>query len=150
MIIEQIYNRHITPVHDNITIKEALELFIVKDLNSVLVLNKHDKLIGILSLQDMAAAIVPAEMRDNPSLVEAMYKPNFFHEMSEAIKDKSIKDFMRTKFICVTPQTNVMAAAADFFVNDLYIIPVCENEKLVGIVTRSDIRQAFALAMGIK
>jgi CBS domain-containing protein len=150
MVIKEIYNTHISPVHEGMTVKEALDLFIKKDLNSVLVIDIHEKLVGILSLQDIAAAIVPSEIRANPSLAEAMYKPYFFHEAAQSIESKSIKEFMRTTFICVSPKTNVMAVAADFFMNDLYIVPVCENDKLVGIVTRSDLRQAFAKAMEIK
>ena len=150
MLVQEIYNKHINPMHEDITIQEALKIFIEKDFNSVLVVNKHEKLVGVLSLQDIATSIIPVEMKENPNLAEAMYKTHFFHEAAQEIKDKPIKKFMRTNFHCVSPQTNVMEVAAEFLANDLYIVPVCEKEKLVGIITRSDIRHAFALAMEIE
>lgn len=150
MKVANIYNTNIQPIYEDISIKQAVEIFLKKDYNSVLVLDNSNQLVGVLSLQDIASAIVPPEMKQNPALAQAMYKPGFFEETCQEIQGKKAKDLMRTMFIKVSPQTNVMEVAADFFANDLYIVPVLENEKLIGIVTRSDIRHAFALAMGLK
>jgi len=150
MLVAEIYNKHISPVQEDLTVQEVLEIFIRKDVNSVVVLDREEKLVGILSLQDIAASIVPVEIKENPALANAMYKPNFFQEVCQELKDKRIKTIMRTEFITVTTETNLMEVAADFLANDLYIVPVCEGEKIIGIVTRSNIRRAFGLAMKIQ
>ncbi len=149
MLITDIYNPNISPILDTISVKEALEILIDKHFNGVVVLDKNDKLVGIFSLQDLAAAIVPEDFTENAVLAEALYKPNFFHDCCQEIKNKKVSDIMRKDFIIATPQTPVMEIAADFLKNDLYIVPVCENGKVIGIVTRSEIKKALALGMGV-
>lgn len=149
MLVADIYNIHVFPLQESLTVKQALETLIHKDYNGVIVLDKAKNLVGILSLQDIAAAIVPVEMREDATLAHAMYKPNFFQEQCRDMKEKIVKDIMRKDFITVTPATSVMEVAADFLHNDLYIIPVCEEKEVIGIVTRSEIKKALAIGMEI-
>lgn len=150
MLVADIYNTDIYPIQETMTIREALKFLMTKHFNGVLVVNEREKLVGVLSLQDIAAAIVPADFKENTFLAEAMYQPNFFKEEAEKIKDKKVKDIMRKDFITANIQTSIMTIAADFLKNDLYIIPVIEEEKVVGIVTRSEVKKALAKAMDIR
>lgn len=152
MFVRDIYNKNISPIREDTTVHEALESLIKNHFNGVLVYDKHDRLAGILCIQDIVAAIVPDEMRQNVNLAEAMYKPGFFKEQCQRVKNKKVKNFMRTEFLKVTPDTTVMALAAEFLNTDLYIFPVMESEdsdKVIGIVTRSELKKALALGMDI-
>jgi CBS domain-containing protein len=80
-------------------------------------------------------------------LVDAMYKESFFQETCLAIKNKKIKDVMRKNILTVTPTTHIMVIMADFLKNDCYIVPVVEEGKLIGIVTRTEIKRALIEAM---
>ena len=151
MLVADIYNTNISPVKETQTVQEVLKFLIEKHFNGVVVLNDEDKVAGVLSLQDIAAAIVPDEMRENLALAEAMYKPGFFREQCQAIKDMQVKEIMRKNVVMATPETTVMEIAADFLKNDLYIVPVVEEEKkAIGIVTRSEIKHALAKGMDLK
>lgn len=149
MLVADIYNTQISPITENHTVSEALELLEEKHYNSLLVTSEKGELRGVLSLQDIAAAIVPYEMRDNASLAHALYKPNFFQELCLELKDKKVKDVMRKEFIIASPETSVLEIAADFLHNDLYIVPVMQNHELIGIVTRSEIKQAIVKALNL-
>lgn len=50
-----------------------------------------------------------------------------------------IKDIMSDKVACVNPQTTVVEAAQLMQKHDVGAIPVCEGQKILGIVTDRDI-----------
>lgn len=150
MLVADIYNTDIYPIQETMTIRDALKFLMTKHFNGVIVVSEREKLVGVLSLQDIAAAVVPSDFQENTSLAEALYQPNFFKEECEKIKDKKVRDIMRKDFITANIQTSIMTVAADFLKNDLYIIPVIEDDKVVGIVTRSEVKKALAKAMDIR
>jgi|ERR1700722_11506848 len=149
MLVKDIYNKHLVPISEEITIHEALSMMIKSHFNGVVVLNKNKKLAGVLLIQDIVSQIVPLEMTENVNLADAMYKQNFFQDNCEAIKDKKVKEIMRKDFFKLTLETSVMAVAAEFLHADLYVFPVMEGDEVVGIVTRSELKKALALGMNI-
>lgn len=149
MLVSDIYNTNIFPIKEDMTIKEALGMFLDKHFNGVIVLDNNEKMVGILSLQDIAAAVVPSDFQANADLADALYKPNFFREMCQEIMDKKVKDIMRRTFITATRETTVMEIAADFLKNDLYMVPVYEGGKPIGVITRSEVKKALAKGMDV-
>lgn len=150
MLVADIYNTNISPVQEDITVSEVVTFLIDKHFNGVVVEDKKGNPVGVLSLQDIAAAIVPEEMTDNLALAEAMYVPGFFREQCQKVKDTKVKDIMRKDITMAHLETNVMEIAAEFLKNDLYIVPVVEDGKAIGIVTRSEIKTALAKGMDLK
>lgn len=150
MLVADIYNTNISPVQEEMTVQEVVEFLIEKHFNGVVVEDEKGKVVGVLSLQDIAAAIVPEEMQDNLALAEAMYKPGFFKEQCQAIKDTKVKNIMRKDVIMAHLETPILEIAADFLKNDLYIVPVIDGDKAIGIVTRSEIKTALAKGMDLK
>lgn len=149
MLIADIYHPHPQTIYEKTTVVNALKELIRDEVNGLIVLNDAKKVVGVLSLQDIAAATVPRQFRKNIGMAAAMYRKGFFSEMCESIKDKMVKDIMRHDFTAVTLEDNIMTVTADFLKNDLYIVPVIENKKLLGVVTRTEIKAALAYGMGI-
>lgn len=116
-------------------------------VNGLVVINGQNQVKGIVSLQDIAAATIPRQFRHNIRMAAAMYRPGFFTEMCQQLKDKPVSSVMRREFVTVSLDDNIMAVTADFLKNDLYIVPVIEKKQLVGIVTRSEIKKAIVYGM---
>ncbi len=116
-------------------------------VNGLVVINGQKQVKGIVSLQDIAAATIPRQFRHNIRMAAAMYRPGFFTEMCQQLKDKPVSSVMRREFVTVSLDDNIMAVTADFLKNDLYIVPVIEKKQLVGIVTRSEIKKAIVYGM---
>lgn len=150
MVIKEIYHPQPETIDEGETIASAIEKMMNNIFNGFIVVNKSDRVVGVLSVQDIAAATVPAEFQKNINLPLAMYKKGFFEEECQNIKNKKVKEIMRTSYIKVNLNTNILAVTADFLKNDLYIVPVLDNDKLVGIITRTEIKKAIALGMGIQ
>ena len=58
------------------------------------------------------------------------------------MKDLHVKDWMTRRVITVDPRTSLPDAHKLMRTNNIRRLPVVERGKLVGIVTRSDIREA--------
>lgn len=149
MFIKQIYHPHPKIIHEDATVKDVVVELLKDEINGLVVLNNHSEVIGVISMQDIAGATIPDEFRKNIAMAQAMYKQGYFQEMCEKIADMPVKKFMRTEFVTVDFDTNIMAVTADFLENDLYIVPVVEGNRLMGVITRTEIKQAIAAAMGV-
>lgn len=147
MLIGEIYHRYPKTLFSTATIREAVEELIKDEVNALVVLNKHHKVVGVLSLQDIAAATVPRQFRRNIRMAAAMYRPGFFTDICQQIKDDPITTVMRKEFVAVTLDDNILAVTADFLKNDLYICPVIESGELKGVVTRTEIKKALHYGM---
>lgn len=149
MLIEDIYHPHAVTILDDATVHQALELCIKQKVNGLVVLNQQQQVVGVLSVQDIAAATIPNQFKQNLGMAAAMYKKGFFHEMCDEIKDLAVQKIMRKNFEYVNLRDNIMAITAEFLKNDLYIVPVIEKGELLGVVTRSEIKAALAYGMNL-
>ena len=149
MLIKEIYHKNPVTIPSDYTVKQALKVILDKRINGLIVTKKDDanKVVGVLAIQDIAAATVPRQFRKNLGMAAALYKKGFFHEMCAEIQDVSVTKIMRKNFEWVTLEDHIMAITAEFLRNDLYIVPVIENKELVGVVTRSEIKKALAYGM---
>ncbi|MFZ1721368.1 MAG: CBS domain-containing protein [Microgenomates group bacterium] len=147
MLISEIYHKNVITIDQSTTVLDALKTFIKKRINGLIVVDEHDHVVGVLSIQDIAAATIPRQFRQNIQMAAAMYRKGFFSENCEDIKNNSVRTVMRKNFTAVNLEDNIMAVTADFLKNDLYIVPVFKEGKLAGVVTRSEIKKALAYGM---
>jgi CBS domain-containing protein len=149
MLISEIYHPEPVTISQNETIESAIRQMYGHEYNGFVVVDDKGKVVGVLSLQDIAAATVPKEFQSNISLPLAMYKRGFFQERCGEVKKQKVKEIMRRNYTEVTLDTNILAVSADFLKNDLYIVPVFGEGKLLGIITRTEIKKALARGMEI-
>lgn len=147
MLIKEIYRQHPKTVSQKATVAEVVELMSKDRINGLVVIDANEHVKGIISLQDIAAATVPSQFRKNIRMAAAMYRKGFFTEMCQQLKDVSVTKVMRKEFVSVSLEDNIMAVTADFLKNDLYIVPVVSGKKLLGVVTRSEIKKAIVYGM---
>ncbi len=149
MLIQEIYRPASVTIQVNKTVSQALSLCLEKKVNALIVVNTAGKVVGVISVQDIAAATIPRQFRQNLGMAAAMYTRGFFHEMCREIAQKPVTAIMRRQFESVNLKDNIMSVTAEFLKNDLYIVPVIEKGELIGIVTRSQIKKAIAHGMGL-
>ena len=149
MLIADIYHKSFITIDHSARIAEALALCIKHHINGLIVVDDKNHVVGVLSVQDIAAATIPSQFRQNPDMAAAMYTRGFFHQMCREVAKKSVSTIMRRKFESVGLDDNIMSVTADFLKNDLYILPVIEKKQLIGIITRSQIKSALARGMEI-
>ena len=95
-------------------LKEASIYLEEMDISGAPVLNEEDKLCGMLTLRDIMKG------RKNDQM------------------DATVKAYMKTKLITCSPNATVREIESMMFHNSIGHLPVVDDEKLIGIITRED------------
>jgi len=117
--------KEVITINKNADIKEAIRLMEKHSIRHLPVV-EEDRFLGFVTESDLRQLLIPA--------------------MLEEIK---IKDVMITEPITVTPETDIETAAKLIYRYKIGGLPVVEDNKLVGILTTTDILRAFIEMMGI-
>ncbi len=121
------------------SIAEAFRLMKDHNIRRLPVLEK-EKVVGIITLTDLHQA--------TPSTATTLS----VHELNYLLAKTKIKDILpkKQRVITVTPDNYIETAAKIMRFNKISGLPVVDKEKLVGIVTETDIFDALIDILGVK
>lgn len=108
------------------SISDAIELMKVNSIRHLPVVTKEKKLKGFVTLADLKQGLIPS-----------------------MVGDLSLQDLMIKDPITVAPDDDIEIAAQLIYKHKIGGMPVVQKERLVGIITESDILRAFIDMMGI-
>lgn len=109
------------------SIAEASALMKREKVHRLPVLDKDKKLVGIISEKDILYA--------SPSPVSSLS----IHEMAYLLSQLTVKKIMTRDVVTIAKDTTVEEAARLMVDQDLSCLPVLEEGKLIGIVSKSDL-----------
>ncbi len=101
----------------------------------VFVVDKEEKLVGIVTEGDIIKVLVPKYVTVDESLISVM-DVNYFERKCKERKDLSITEIMSKTTFSVREEDPIIKAAALMVVNKIHTIPVVRESKIVGIVSR--------------
>ncbi len=127
MIIELRMTRNPVTATPDMSVIEASGLMKKEKVHRLPVLDKNKKLVGIISEKDILYA--------SPSPVSSLS----IHEMAYLLSEMKVKKLMSRNVVTITRDTTVEEAARLMVDQDLSSLPVVENDKLIGIVSKSDL-----------
>jgi len=116
MLVKQIMNRSVVTAKPDITLKEASKVMSEFHIGSLIIV-KNKKIVGILTSSDILKAV--ASDKD----------PNV--TLAEEIMSKNVKT--------IEPDKDLDDAVLTMIENKIKRLPVVSGDKLVGILTASDI-----------
>ncbi|MFL7807959.1 MAG: CBS and ACT domain-containing protein [Anaerolineae bacterium] len=123
--------------HDPITIgpntpvADALQLIREKSIHRLPVLDKKERLIGIVTEKELLYA--------SPSPVTSLS----IHEITYLLSKLTVDEVMTRNPITVTEDTPIEDAAALMMDHDIGALPVMRGQQLIGIVTETDLFETF-------
>lgn len=94
-----------------------------------------DRLVGLVTERDLRLAAPPAWAVDG-------------EELREALRSKKVSEVMVSHVITTTATTPIEDAAKLLYENRIGCLPVLEGERLVGILTESDLLRALVEVFG--
>ncbi len=127
MTVRSVMTQNPFTVEDTDTVTDAQGLMEREKVHRLPVINEHKKLVGIISEKDLLKA--------SPSQATTLT----VYEMNNLLAKLSVSKVMTRKVLTVTPDTLVEDAARMLVDNNIGGLPVLDGEKLVGIVTESDL-----------
>ena len=126
MIIERRMTKNPVTITPDASVVEASDLMKKEKVHRLPVLDKDKNLVGVISEQDILFA--------TPSPASSLS----IHEMAYLLSKLTVKKIMSKNPVTISKDTPVEEAARLMVDQDLSCLPVVENGKLVGIVSKSD------------
>jgi CBS domain-containing protein len=120
----------VTSIGRDATIGEAIITLADKHISALPVVDASGRMIGVLSTTDVLEAEAAAS--DTASRDQLFDKT-------------SVADLMTPRPLTIAPDSDVREAARQMLYGDVHRLFVEEGERLVGVVSRTDVVRAFAL-----
>ncbi len=134
MRVEELMTAKVFTVEPHDMIDRAFFLIQYEKVRHLPVVEKG-KVVGIVSDRDMYKALGP---KSNSKVIEDTNS----HELH--VIPKKVMNIMRRGVITVTPDTPASEAAGIMADHKIGALPVVENDKLVGILSATDILRVFS------
>jgi acetoin utilization protein AcuB len=135
MLVQDVMQTKLFTVTPETTLPEALRLTGQRGVRHLLVLD-GDRLVGILSDRDLKRA-----MASSATSLEV-------HELNYLLERVRVREFMTGAVITIGPMFPIEDAARLMVTEKIGALPVTDGERLVGLVTETDLLRLFVRALG--
>mgnify|MGYP001592225867 CR=1 FL=1 len=138
MLVRERMSQEPVTITTDVSVTDALRLMRERKIRRLPVLDSHGKLVGIVSDQDLLYA--------SPSPVSSLS----VWEMNYLLAKLKVEEVMTRKVITVTEDTPLEEAARIMADNKIGGLPVMRDDRLVGIITETDLFKTFLEMLGAR
>jgi CBS domain-containing protein len=136
--------REAPSVRETDTVVAATEALLASDLPALPVLDDRDRLVGIFGEREFLGAVFPGYLRElkhagfvRRSLDEAL-------EKRDECRSEPVARHMNTEHIAVERDFSDLAVAEIFLHHRVLLVPVTDEGRLAGVITRADFFRSVA------
>ena len=145
MLAKDFMTKEVITANEDTTVKEAAEIMYKNNISCLPVINESNKLVGLITESDFVGKSI-----DVPHAMASIKKilgETFYNQDIESVYAKSkkhtLKEVMSKNLHTVSPD-HTLSEVVNYMIEKNYKrMPVLEDGKLVGIITRKDILHAF-------
>jgi len=137
MYVGRVMNTYLVTVPPDTTVLKAKDIIENKQINHLLVVDKKKELVGLVSDRDVKQAWA------SPATTLSV------HELNYLLSKLTVETIMAKKIITISSSTTIETAALIMQENRISALPVMEAEKLVGIITTTDVLEVLLCAIGV-
>lgn len=133
----------VVSIKKNGTIREATELMLKTNTNSLVVVDEHSRVVGMLSTIDVIHYVVPDYLEDDKHLAAFESRDTFVERVKE-IGDQPVTNSMSANVHTIQSTHTLIEAAtllAEHRINQLPVVD--EHEKLIGYIGRTNVKKAI-------
>ena len=144
---QNIMTSPVVTVQKEASIKELSELFIQHEVNGIPVVDKDNRVVGMVTEGDLIEQSKNLHIPTVISVFDAVIyleSQNTFKEDLKRLTAAKVEDIYSDRVVATTPDASVEECAALMANNDVHTLPVIENEKLVGVIGKLDLIKAMA------
>jgi CBS domain-containing protein len=142
MKVRDVMKTPVVTVSPSATYEEAAKILYKHKISGMPVVNERGALVGIVSEKDLFRAMYPL-------YEEYIFEPYAYHNQEaredeiEIIRKQPVEKYMSKQVVTVNVDDCILHAGGLLLARGLHRLPVMENKKLVGIVSREDIYGAI-------
>lgn len=134
MFVEKWMTKNVITCRPDMSILDALKLMEKKKIRRLPVV-EDEKVVGIVTKADILSYVGPIPLKGKKQRRGA---------------GKIVRDIMKTNVIFTNSKSTIEKAALEMKDNKISTLPIIDNNKLVGIITETDIFKAFVEVMAIR
>ena len=136
--------RTVITVHPDAVVGEVVDLLVANRISAVPVVDDKGKVVGVVSEGDLLRrAEAGTDLRRSHWLEWLVPSQTLAAEFVKS-HSRRVSDIMTRRVISVSPETPLDEVATTLERNGIKRVPVIENGKLVGILSRANLVQALA------
>jgi len=147
MKVSELMSPAVVAVHPATPLREVLQLMLRRHLNDVLVADAKQRLAGIVTYSDLSRKLLPTE-NELMQHEEYMTRPESMEDRVADITNVPVGEVMTKHVITVSPDSEVLKAGAIMTAHHVKQLPVVEREKVVGIISHTDIGWGLMMQYG--
>jgi CBS domain-containing protein len=131
MIVKQLMQSDLRLVFDYQTVAEAVVMLAEEHIHGLPVVDRHDRLVGVLSTSDVLEAAAECAEAD---------------ERNDLFEQTLVSEIMTSRPKTIRPDADAKEAAKQMLALDVHRLFVEVDGDLVGVISQSDIVRAVAIA----
>lgn len=124
------------------SLKEAADVLAMSQASDLAVVDESGDFVGVLSEGDILRAVLPglSDILEQGENLRDSY--DLFEDASKTLRDKDVRAFLIEKPITVTPEDRLQRVAGQMASKNIRRLPVVENGRLIGTISRADVCRA--------
>ena len=147
MRVAEVMNRRILKVSPETPLRRILQLLLRSHLNDLVVVDEGDALLGIVTYGDLSRRLLPSE-QELVEHEEYLTNPELMEDRVTEILDVTVDEVMTKRVMTISPESNAIKAGAIMLANHVKQLPVVEKQKVVGIISHTDIGWGLMMKYG--
>jgi CBS domain-containing protein len=127
-------------VSETTTLRELSRAFRRHGVTTLSVINEQGELVGVVTESELLKAMLPgySELLDT---LQYMQDFEYLEDRADEVEDVPVREIMLRGAISVTENTPLMRVISLFLLKATSHIPVVRDNRIVGVVTRTDIAE---------
>jgi CBS domain-containing protein len=119
-------------------LRDILPIMLRYHLNDILIVDSEQRLAGIVTFSDLCRKLLPTE-KELMEHEEYIMTPQSMEDRVRDIVSISVDQIMTKDVISVSPDLEVLQAGATMIARRVKQLPVVRDNKVIGIVSHTDI-----------
>lgn len=149
-LVKNYMRKDVVTLTEDATFADVVSAMITKKTNGIVVIDKNGRVVGIISSWDLIEHMVPDYLEADLHLASFTATHSFVDDI-ERVKNDPIKNFMTDNVYTIHEDNSLMQAStllSEFKIRQLPVVD--ENDKLVGYINRTDIKNAMGDVLNLK
>ena len=140
-----VMTRNVITISPDANVSDAVRLLAEHDVSALPVVDAEDRVIGIVSEADLIHRLQDDAEKKNIWWMEAVTPTAALAKDFARIHGQKIHEIMTTEIFSATEETPLSSLAALLEKKRIKRVPILQDGKLVGIVSRTNLLQALAV-----
>ncbi len=143
--------REVKTINSKTTFFDAIKKMIEEETNSLVVVGDAGEVKGVINAGELIREVVPDYLEEDDAVAAHFANREIFVEEVNRAKDTALEKFMIKNPVTIKYSDSLMEAAVLAISSRQFRIPVVDEEnKPVGIITRTELKRVIGEILGIK